>query len=246
MNGVQNGVGMELKSSQEDLAKRGFASIEDIEKFSTLSREELIDLLHSDNAVFRTAAACNLSSRQGMITGELLKQLQIEQCLYTRIAICESLKKGDINTAEQMADYLGKIGNNQHKKLPGAVSKKKSYPLPRDIIARTIGSMDISVFPALVEVIKSNDISKISEALDAIGYMVFYHPQLATHQNAEVIVYVVEKYAENERILWKAMMSLSAFGLEECREVLLSFANDDTVVGLEARRSLDILKTKPL
>lgn len=237
---------MGVKSSQKELEKRGFASIEDREKFRALSKEQLLTLLHSDNAVFRTAAAYNLSARQELVTGELLRQLQIEQCLYTRIAICESLEKGDIHTAEQMVDYLGKIGSNQHKKLPDAVSKKKSYPLPRDIIARTVGNMDTAVFPVLAGVIKGNDTSKISEALDAIGYMAFYHSQLATHQNAEEILSVIKKQMENKLILWKAMMSLSAFRLEECREVLLKFAEDNTVIGLEARRSLELTKRKQL
>ena len=40
-----------------------------------------------------------------------------------------------------MVEYLGQIGNNQHKVLPTNGFNKKSYPLPRDIIARTLAHM---------------------------------------------------------------------------------------------------------
>ena len=189
----------EVKSSLSDLQRRGFATEDDIKKSYNLSQNELITLLHSKCAISRTAAAHNLSIMQASvqnitdITGttditdnkniiktpsipnvidELLKQLCVEKCLYTKISICESLEKSDndcITTARKMTAYLGKIGNNQHKILPEKVSKKKSFPLPRDIIARSLGKMDITIYPVLLELIHSRDVCKISEVLDAIG-----------------------------------------------------------------------------
>lgn len=55
---------------------------------------------------------------------ELLQQLEKEKCLYTRIAICETLEAGDQRTAEKMALYLGRIGTNQYKTVPETVSAK--------------------------------------------------------------------------------------------------------------------------
>jgi hypothetical protein len=240
VNGVKE-VNKGLKSSQEDLIKRGLASKTDIEDLSTRSQAQLIELLHSNRAITRTASAYNLTSTQEEVTEELLKQLQVETCLYTRIAICERIEKGNITTAKQMIEYLGKIGANQYKEIPAAVSKKKSFPLPRDIIARSLGRMDTAVFPALLEVLGSQDVKKISEVLDAIGYMVFYQSQLVTLQNAEVIFHIAENYEQNRLILWKAIMCLSAFGLKESEEFLLRYAKDPTVIGLEARRSLSLL-----
>lgn len=237
---------LDLKSSQEQLQKRGLATEKDIAELSILSQDQLIELLHADCAMTRTASACNLSSNQEIVTSELLKQLLVERCLYTRIAICESLERGNINTANQMIDYLGKIGNNQYKKLPHKVSEKKSFPLPRDIIARSLGNMNIAVFPVLIEVIKSSDIFKISEVLDSIGYMVFYHPILATLQNAEPIFSLVDDYADSELILWKVMLCLSAFWLNDSKEILLKYANENTVLGMEAQRSLNILEKRNL
>ncbi len=233
-----------LKSSQEELQKRGFATQKDIKALNAISQEQLIELLHSNCATTRTAAACKLSSKPEIATRELLIQLSNEKCLYTKIAICKSLEKGNIDTAKQMTDYLGKIGNNQYKKLPSKVSEKKSFPLPRDIISRSLGNMDTIVFPVLIEVIKSKDTLKISELLDAIGYMVFYHPVLATLENAESIFPLVENYAESELILWKTMLCLSAFPLKESQKILLRFANENTVFGLEAQRSLNILENR--
>jgi len=198
----------------------------------------------SDCSTARTASACNLSSEQETVTGELLKQLRVEKCLYTRIAIAKSLEKGNINTAKQMIGYLGIIGDNQHKELPKTVSRKTSFPLPRDIIARSLGNMDIAVFDEIIDVIEGKDIIKISEALDAIGYMAFYHPQLATLHNAEPIFSLVEYCAENKLILWKAMLCLSSFGLKESKEILMKFSNENTVIGQEAQRSLGFLKMR--
>ena len=65
--------------------------------------------------------------------------------------------------------YLAKIGKNQYKELPSEPSRKKSYPLPRDIIARTLAKMDTSIMPFLMKVLKEDDLSKISEVIDAIN-----------------------------------------------------------------------------
>jgi FOG: HEAT repeat len=232
---------MKYKSEQTKLQNRGFVTEKEIQDFNSLSKEELLELLDSENAAIRSAAAYHLSAVDEEVTRALLRRLLLEECLYTRLAICESLQKGNIHTAKQMLNYLGKIGDNQHKVLPKADSKKKSFPLPRDIIARTLGRMDVSVYPVLIDTIKGKDKNMISEALDAIGYMVFYHPELSIPQNAEPIYSLFKRYAENNLILWKALLCLSAFKLDKSYEVLLKFSTDDSVLGMEARRSLGLL-----
>ncbi len=67
------------------------------------------------------------------------------------------------------------------------------------------------------------------------------HPQLATLQNTEPIFSLVKEYADNQLILWKALICLSAFGLKDCKDFLLTFVNDKTIIGMEARRSIGIL-----
>lgn len=45
-----------MKSGKEDLQKRGFATQEDIDLLSGRPEAELMELLHSGNAVMRTAS----------------------------------------------------------------------------------------------------------------------------------------------------------------------------------------------
>lgn len=181
-----------MKSCISDLQKRGYATSEDTERLSGLPQKILIEKLHSSDAAIRTMAASNLPSIDENVTRELLQQLAIEKCLYTKIAICVSLERGNLKTAELMTEYLSKIGNNQYKALPNKVSAKKSFPLPRDIVARSLGKMDVSVFPALMAVLDEHDRAKICEVLDDIGYMVFYHPALATTENAKPVLSLID------------------------------------------------------
>lgn len=233
-----------MKSSQEDLQKRGFAAASDIEKLRHAPQRRLLELLRGDCAVTRTAAAHNLCATQAQAADELLKQLALETCLYTKIAICQSLERGNRDTAASMARYLGKIGNNQHTHVPGKVSAKTSFPLPRDVIARALGKMDAAVFPVLLDTLRNGEPAAISEALDAAGYMVFYHPPLATLANAEPIFEIISRRFDNELLLWKAVLCLSAFPLPESRNVLNTFVREDSTIGREAARSLKLLESR--
>lgn len=114
--------------------------------------------------------------------------------------------------------------------MPEAVSLKKSYPLPRDIIARSLGKMSIYIFPALIDILKTEDVEKISEVLDAIGFMVFYNSELATLNNATIIYTIITKYEENPLIIWKCILCLSAFPLEESRIILTNIKEKNQVI----------------
>lgn len=229
---------MKRKSSQEDLRRRGFVAKEERKPLEGAAQAQLIEFLHSGCAVKRSLAAWSLTAVEEDSARALLKQLSVETCLYTKIAITRSLEKGTVGTAELMTEYLGKIGANQYKVLPGSVSKKKSFPLPRDIIARSLGRMQVSVFPVLQKVLATEDRSKISEALDAIGFMAFYHSEVATPQNAELLLTLKMRYLNDDLILWKMVRCLSAFPCEESRKALFGFLNFPSVIGMEARRSL--------
>lgn len=230
-----------MKSKLSDLKKRGMVTGEEILSFSNLPIEELVKLLHSENACERSAAAINLLPVSDMAADELLTQLSFEKCLYTKISICESLEKGNIETAKKMSKFLGMIGNNQYIKLPEKVSAKKSYPLPRDIIARVLGKMDALIYPVLDDILKTAYTEQISEALDAIGFMVFYNPQLVNSVNVKSILRILNIYKDNEIIVWKSILCLSAFPLLESAEVLETYAMRKDILGKEAIRSLSFM-----
>jgi hypothetical protein len=233
-----------MKSTTKALENRGMASEDNIFALSNLSLTGLITKLGMDDACVRSAAATNLRSFVDEAAEALLLQLLKEKCLYTRIAICECLELGNIETARKMTAYLGCIGNNQHKVLPDKVSAKKCFPLPRDLIARSLGRMDRSVFSALMEVLESNQTERISEVLDAVGYMVFYNHVLATKENCENIISIFSRQEGHQVIRWKTILCLSAFWCKESKDFLAEFANEQSIFGLEARRSLTIMEKR--
>ncbi len=141
-----------------------------------------------------------------------------------------------------MIGCIGHIGNNQYRVPPDKVSAKKSFPLPRDIIARSLGRMDISVFPALQRCLKESSCrEQISELLDAVGYMVFYHPELAAADNLQPVLALESPYSQDPLILWKMILCLSAFPSADAKTVLLNYAQEQSILGMEAQRSLKIL-----
>lgn len=231
-----------MKSDIKDLEKRGYVSDEDIKKASAYTKETLLELLQDTMATNRTIAATHLSSKEANAMQALVIQLQKETCLYVKLAICSSLEKGNVETATYLVKYLGKIGHNQYSILPVKVSAKKSYPLPRDIIARTLAKMDIAIFPVLLDVLQSDDRNCISEVLDAIGFMVFYHPTLATLIHARYIYQIFKKYKEDDVLIWKALLCLSAFPLLQTVEILQDYSNHPIkILQMEAKRSLQYM-----
>lgn len=233
-----------MKSSTQDLRKRGMADTGDMNRFNELQEPELLELLYSDTAVYRTAAVRILTGR-GLIgspdfVGRLLERLKVEKCLYTRLAICEALETGDSGTAALMVQYLGCIGNNRHSSLPNKVSQKAGYPLARDIIARSLAKMDSSVLSVLIEVLYGKNTDRISEVLDAIGSIVFYHQNIMNRELFGHISATMDTYTGNPVIIWKCVLCLSAFPLTDSIRILEHILESDypAVIKGEAERSL--------
>lgn len=234
-----------LKSDLERLKNRGMPLEEDVKLLENKSLKELIKCLNDDDAIIRTSAAINLKQyiNKNKVCSSLLLQLSKEKSLYTKIAICETLQNGNIDSAKEMINYIGKIGDNQYKKLPEKVSLKKTYPMPRDIIARTLSKMNIDIFPILIGILEGDDLIKIYEVIDAVGFMVFHNKDLSNDKNLNYIINLIKKYKDNKLVLWKCITCLSAFNLEKSKDTLNSFVNNDNkdIFSLEAKRSLSIL-----
>ena len=177
-----------MKSTRSQLKNRGMASPEEIAACASLPWEQLVEELRSPDPCRRTAAARCMDPKSKAAAVLLLEQLAQEKCLYTRLAICETLEKGTEETAEKMLPWLGRIGNNQYKALPAKASAKKSFPLPRDLIARSLARMDTAFFPLLLPLFNTGSEQQISEAMDVAGLKPFYHPDPATGENAERIL----------------------------------------------------------
>ena len=233
-----------MKSTEKQLQSRGKASCEDIRTLKDMEYSEKLRMLNAPSAGMRSAAAMSLMDIVDTVADHLLQQLARETCLYTRIAICQSLEAGSIKTAEKMGEYLGKIGKNQYKRVEETVSEKKSYPLPRDIIARSMGKMDISVLPVLLSILNGSDRTAISEALDAAGYMLFYHSAAATKELFTMFMGFAEKWKEDQLLMWKLLLCMSAFPDEEALQLLNVYTKRADPLGAQAERSYNILKDR--
>lgn len=239
-----------MKSTREQLRKRGIIEKSDIDKIISFSNNKLIELISSESPTERSASIKVLSDRglclNSNIVKLLLDRLSKEKSLYTKIEICEALEKGDNSVANIMTNYLGKIGNNHYKSLPEKVSKKISYPLPRDIIARSLGKMDKSVLPELLKVLDSSENDKLSEVIDAIGFLIFYNQELSSIHNLKYIINTMNEYSNNLIIFWKCIICLSAFHLKETVDILNNIIeeSDVQIIRDEAIRSLAIINIK--
>lgn len=154
-----------LKSDASALRGRGMPDQADLDALRGLDCNALLAELHSASAPRRSAAVRLLagggqsvepsSTLDPNLAETLLNALVKEKALYTRLEMCAALERGDGEVAALMAARLGSIGTNQYRELPGPdqVSKKKSFPLPRDIIARSLGRMNRVALPVLLKVL---------------------------------------------------------------------------------------------
>lgn len=240
-----------MKSTAKQLRKRGMADQFDVDELMDLSYDELICGINAKLPAKRTAAIRVLYMKFGYIDEKLiqalLERLCIEKSLYTKLEICSVLEKGDDIVAKLMVEYLGKIGSNQYKELPNRVSKKVSYPLPRDIIARSLARMDKSIFEVLMEVLSSQEKYKIYEVLDAIGFMIFYNRELASLKAFESIRGILKAYSDDYIIVWKSVMCFSAFSYKESIDILeeIKRTHGNQIIKAEAERSIKLIKGLP-
>lgn len=230
------------------LKNRGFIDDIDTVYYQKCNNHELFKMLNSNKAYDRTSAIRILSKRVPIddLSLVLLDLLTKETALYTKLELSDALAKGTPKTCRMMIPYLGIIGSNQYKSIPDKVSKKISYPLPRDIIARTISRMSVDCFDVMLEVLDSGDLTKISEGLDAIGFMAFYNKELKHLEHFNQIKDVTMKYRDNKLILWKCITCFSAFPLEESKQYLqlLKASESHSTILLEIERSLKLISER--
>ncbi len=241
-----------MKSDIDALRSRGYMEADDMDTYKQWSKIKLFELLHDKEPVKRSIAVRLLSQSFGVENTEisklLLEQLCMEQKLYTRLEICAALERGNEKTAEQMLLYIGKIGNNQYKTLPERPSLKKSYPLPRDIIARSLGRMDQRVMPRLLEALDTGGSMQLPEILDAIGYLAFYNEAAATKSNMSTVIKTMKDNWDSPLIVWKGILCLSGFPFEESIAFLQDIVkqNRNELFTAEAKRALKLMRKPKL
>lgn len=197
------------KSAYSELRNRGFITDKEIIKYSHLSYDDIIAYIQSNVPIERTIAAKLISKNKNILfISPLINALLVEKKLYSKIAISEALGNlGDVSIIECIP-YLGKIGNNQYKTLPNKPFEKSNYPLPRDIMARTICKAGNTAIPILLENLDTKNIKQLSEGIDALGYISYYQKNTLAK---EYILNLTNQYKENDLILWKLVRALQAF-----------------------------------
>ena len=155
--------------------------------------------------------------------------------------MCETLTKCSGLSINPLIDLLGKIGNNHETEIPGAGFFKVSFPLPRDISARTICRFgDIAMLPLEKLIESSTDKKAIVQAVDAYGHILYSNK---IERPSSILQELSEKYPENDFIKYKIIRCLSGFRDIWAKELLLeTLQKGCNGLRLEALRSLTLLK----
>jgi len=201
--------------------KRGQVPSEEIESYVGFKTEHLIEMLNSANPQERTIAAAVLGNKQdqkGII--QLCTALKGEKALYSRIAMSEALGKMGENAVPPLIKLLGKIGNNQEIELPTKYFNKKSFPLARDMAARTIIKIGKHATPYLIKVVEEQDDYTIQQAVDALGGIA---SKTGDRRALPPLLNCLKIHPGNKITLWKIIRSLSGF--KHSSEALLPLLN---------------------
>jgi len=198
-----------MKSALEQLKARGFADFIIYDSYEHLNDQELIWLLASTVPEERTIAARMLSERMVYDSiPNLIESLQVETKLYARIAISEALTKFGLDALDDLIPLLGTIGDNQYDTIPTKPFEKTSFPLPRDIVARTIARMGKEALLHLELALLKGKREQVLEVIDAIGF-------IANNENDFSSFFALNhcfsRFSEDELVQWKIIRAFQTF-----------------------------------
>lgn len=189
--------------------RRGQISAEELNPYAEFSTRQLIEMLNEENAKKRTIAATILGNRRDEKGIKLLcASLIDEKALYSRIAMSEALGKMGEEAVPPLIELLGLIGKNQEAQLPQTYFNKKSYPLARDMAARTLIKIGSPANPYLIRVIEEKDGFKTQQAIDALGGIA---AKTDDKRGLPVLIESIKRYSNNKITLWKIVRALSGF-----------------------------------
>jgi len=230
-----------MKSSKSSLALRGYYQLTGAEE----GRKGDIDALlgsreASDRTLGALLAGCDDDPARAPA---LLALLANETALYTRIEICKTLARFP-SALSHVLDRLGTIGVNHMRELPTKVFGKESYPLPRDLCARTLIRMDgRAVLDACVRRLATASAETKSELLDVIGHVSFFGK--GEHAYGEIRRCVWGEI-ENHILRYKFAIMLRALAspVAQSDNESLQWTETKEIILAELRRSLEISRNR--
>ncbi len=234
----------QLEAKRQAREGRGEITADFAERFEGYSDQELTAFLDSRNPQIRTAAAQILGKRKVLIAApDLCFRLKKEKALYVRIAISDALSSIGAAAIPEMLKYVGKIGGNQYQDLPSEIFRKWNYPLPRDVMIRSIIRMGIPALRELNESLFQSGEPEVSEIIDAIGHISFYSNDRSSFGS---LVRIITEYHQNELIVWKVLRALQAFPNPRTYQILKHFLLNGAMpqFRFEAARSMGQIGTK--
>lgn len=202
--------------------KRGQVLAEELKSYFESSDEYLIGLLNSENPQKRTISAKILGKRQSeKAIIPLTSAFKNEKALYSRIAISEALSNIGEPAVGPLIGLLGEIGKNQETELPKTCFRKKSFPLVRDMAARTLVKVGKPATPPLMEMLDIDDNFKVQQAIDALGGIA---ARTGDRRALNVLISHLElvyddlQDKEDAITMWKIIRSLGGF--RKCEEAI--------------------------
>ncbi|WP_321423459.1 HEAT repeat domain-containing protein [uncultured Methanobacterium sp.] len=205
------------ENKKKNREKRGQISPNDTVPYADFSTEDLIGMLNAENPQERTISAVLLGNRNDkLVINPLCTALKNERSLYSRIAISEALSQIGEPAAPCLIQFLGEIGKNQEKELPLKYFKKKSFPLVRDMAARTLVKIGEPATPYLIEVLETGNEFKVQQAIDALGAISAKTGDKRALKSLITLMGQVENVSAVESdmdqvTLWKITRALSGF-----------------------------------
>lgn len=201
---------MSNKNNKElNRKKRGQISKKDLENYIDFKSKDLIEMLNDDDPQIRTIVATLLGDKKNKASIEpLCASIKKEKSLYSRIAMSEALGKMGEEAVPPLIKLLGQIGSNQETELPKKYFNKKSFPLARDMAARTIIKIGKPATPYLMKVVQEENIYISQQAIDAIGGIA---AKTGDQKALPLLIECLEKYSNDDLTLWKTIKALSAF-----------------------------------
>jgi hypothetical protein len=198
----------------------------------------LLGRLRSPAPTIRTCAAIVLGNhKESKVVAALCRQLKIEKKLYCRIAISDSLANMGSLSVQPLLALLGKIGHNQERDVPQKGFNKTSYPLPRDIAARTLCRMGDSILPELFGFLENHRHPfELEQAIDVIGHILYTGK---FYIDSKPLIRVAEQYSDFPMIQFKITRCFSGFTDNQAKQFLYDRLKSSNIgFQLEAARSL--------
>ena len=232
-----------MKSTNEQLERRGLITDEDLVPYITLSDSKLIETIHSKEPKQRTIAIRILANRNAQCAGILIDALTVEKALYVKIEIQKALINIGKISIPLLIGKLGSIGVNQHRIVNNIDLGKKTYPIARDIAARILCGIGTDSLPALISVIESGNQYMKLEAIDAIGYITFYFGDYSSEIS---LINLYQSVKSNSLLKWKIVKAMQGFKSKEIQEILSEVIvnEDNALIQNEALKSMKTIQQR--